>query len=95
MITEKNIQKIAELSRLSLTEEELQSYSQQLSSILEHFQKLAAVNTDGVEPLVTPTDMVEHWRDDCAETWAAADRALEQAPEKVGNLFKVPPVVGS
>jgi aspartyl-tRNA(Asn)/glutamyl-tRNA(Gln) amidotransferase subunit C len=61
---------------------------------LNHFQQLSAVATDGVEPLVTPTDIPDQWRKDEVKTWKGAETAVREAPEKIGNLFKVPPVVG-
>lgn len=94
MVSEKEVEKIAQLARLSLTEAEKQAFAKQLSSVLSHFQQLGEVPTDGVEPLVTPTDMVEEWRVDQVQTWGDAETAVREAPEKVGNLFKVPPVVG-
>jgi len=94
MVSEKEVEKIAQLARLSLTEAEKQAFAQQLSSVLSHFKQLAEVPTDGVEPLVTPTDMVEEWRVDQVQTWGDPETAVREAPEKVGNLFKVPPVVG-
>jgi aspartyl-tRNA(Asn)/glutamyl-tRNA(Gln) amidotransferase subunit C len=94
MFSEKDVENIAYLARLSLTSEEKQAYARQLSSILNYFQQLAEVDTKNVEPLVTPTDMVAEWRADKLKTWRGSEAAVSQAPEKVGNLFKVPPVVG-
>lgn len=94
MVSEKEVEKIAKLARLQLSDAEKQAFAQQLSSVLNHFQQLASVSTDGVEPLVTPTDIVERWRADEVKTWKGAEAAVREAPEKVGNLFKVPPVVG-
>ena len=94
MVSENEVEKIAKLSRLSLTEAEKQAFAKQLSSVLNHFQQLASVPTDGVEPLVTPTDIVEDWRVDQVKTWKGAETDVREAPEKIGNLFKVPPVVG-
>lgn len=95
MVSEKEIEKIATLARLSLSAEEKQAFAKQISSVLDYFQEMAQVNTDGVEPLVTATDIEPYWRDDKALPGFGAETAVDQAPEKVGNLFKVPPVVGS
>jgi aspartyl-tRNA(Asn)/glutamyl-tRNA(Gln) amidotransferase subunit C len=94
MISEKEVEKVAFLARLSLTAEEKQAYAKQLSSILNYFQQLSEIDTKGVVPLVSPTDMVPVWREDKAEVWRDAAAALAEAPERMGNLFKVPPVVG-
>lgn len=82
------------MARLSLTNEEKQAFAKQISSVLKHFEQLAQVNTQGVEPLITPTDIEPYWREDKVVEWKGADAAVAEAPEKTGNLFKVPPVVG-
>ncbi len=94
MISEEQVSHTAYLARLSLTPEETKLLAQQLSSVLKHFEQVSKVPTDGVEPLVTPTDIEEFWREDKAQAWESAEAAMRNAPETVGNLFKVPPVVG-
>ncbi len=94
MISEEQVSHTAYLARLSLTGDEVKVVAQQLSSVLKHFEQVAKVPTDGVEPLVPPTDVEEVWREDKAVPWENADAAMKNAPEAVGNLFKVPPVVG-
>lgn len=94
VVSEQQVEKIAFLARLSVTSEERQAFARQLSSILNYFNQMSAIKTDGVEPLVTPTDMVCEWREDRVQAWRGAEAAIAGAPEKVGNLFKVPPVVG-
>jgi aspartyl-tRNA(Asn)/glutamyl-tRNA(Gln) amidotransferase subunit C len=88
------VAKVAELSRLKLSDAELESISQQLSMVLANFEQLAEVNTQGVEPMVTPTDLTLRLRDDRVERREPAEAFLENAPDRSGNLFKVPPVVG-
>lgn len=94
MISESEVKRVAHLARLSLTPEESASLAKQLSTVLGHFEKVSKVPTDGVEPLVTPTDMDEVWRDDRAQSWESPEVAMANAPSAQGNLFKVPPVVG-
>lgn len=94
MISAKDVARVAQLARLSLTESETEALAEQLSFVLKHFEQVAQVDTSGVEPLVTPSEIVAHWREDKAETWPHVGEALANAPERVGHLFKVPPVVG-
>lgn len=94
MISEEQVSHTAYLARLSLTGEEAKILAQQLSTVLKYFEQVAKVPTDGVEPLVTPTQVEEVWREDKAVPWESAEVAIQNAPEVVGNLFKVPPVVG-
>ncbi|MFZ4404371.1 MAG: Asp-tRNA(Asn)/Glu-tRNA(Gln) amidotransferase subunit GatC [Pseudobdellovibrionaceae bacterium] len=93
MIDKKTIEHIAHLSRLSVSDEESTAYSQQLSKILDYFQQMNQLNTDGVEPLLTPSEIEIFWREDVVQQLYTAEEMTANAPEKVGHLFKVPPVV--
>ncbi len=93
MISEADLKKVAKLARLELRPEELSVYPKQFAAILEYFEQIAKIDTKGVEPLVTPTDMEQNLRTDVTEAWDGAEQALANAPERSGNLFKVPPVV--
>lgn len=95
MISEDEVSRVAFLSRLSLTPIETKALAKDLSSILGHFEHVSKIETKNVEPLVTPSDMDAVWREDKAVIWeGASEKAMQNAPESVGNLFKVPPVVG-
>ena len=93
MIDAKTIEQISYLARLKISAEEATEYGQQLTKVLEHFQQISEINTDGIEPLVTPAEIEFYARPDesCRET--TTEEILANAPEKAGNLFKVPPVV--
>jgi len=95
MISEETIKHIAKLARLALTPEEVTLYSKQLAGILDHVGELAKVNTEGVVPLVTPTDMAIAVREDVVVPFKgdSEDWAVENAPDKSGNLYKVPAVL--
>ena len=88
-----DIKKVAELARLQITQEEEVLFNKQLNSIVDYFAELDSVDTKGVDPLVTPIELEAHWRKDEAEVSLNTEEALANAPEKMGNLFKVPPVV--
>lgn len=93
MISEADMEKVAQLARLKVEAKELSLYQQQFNAILGYFEQISKVKTDGVEPLVTPSDMGQNLRPDESEKWLGAEAALSNAPERTGNLFKVPPVV--
>lgn len=93
MIEKEAIEKSSRLAQLQLSAVEQETLGKQLSAIIEAFEKVSEVNTEGVVPLVTPTDMEQVWRADESHTWDDFSRALDNAPERSGNLFKVPPVV--
>lgn len=93
MIDQKTIQQIAKLARLKVTPEEAAIYGDQLTKVLSHFQKISEIDTTGVEPLVTPTEIEFYARQDEVKKENSAEEMVQNAPEKAGNLFKVPPVV--
>ena len=90
----KEVEKIGRLSRLKLTPEEVDFYTNHLSMILGHFEELTTINTEGIEPLVTPTNPTAHIAKDEVRRSITTEEIIKNAPEKSGNLFKVPPVVG-
>lgn len=93
MIDQKTTAHIAKLARLHISEKEAQEYSAQLSKVLGYFEQIEKVSTAGVEPLVTPSEIEFFWREDQAKKEFSAEALVENAPQKTGNLFTVPPVV--
>lgn len=88
-----DIDKIAFLARLKLSDEEKQKIADKLALVLGHFEKISEVDTSGVEPLVTPVEIEQVLRLDQAVSELTPDDILKNAPAKQGNLFKVPPVI--
>ena len=92
------IQKVADLSRLELSEQEISEYVSSISEILKHVEQLNSVNTDGVEPMNYGIDGGLRLREDLVEPLQPkADgkpRILESAPEVLHDGFKVPQMIG-
>ena len=63
------VRRVAEAARLSLTDEELERYEQQLKVILEAFRELDEVDTEGVEPSFHPIELEDVLREDKASKW--------------------------
>lgn len=93
MIDSKTIAHVAKLAKLKISGPEAEMYSEQLSKALNYFEQIAAVKTEGVEPLVTPSEIEAFWREDIAQKELSAEELTANSPDKMGNLFKVPPVV--
>lgn len=93
MIDQRTALNVAHLARLKMTDEEALSIAQQLSKVLSHFEEISKINTDGVEPLVTPSEIENYWRSDEVKSDFKAEDMVANAPDRAGNLFKVPPVV--
>lgn len=68
-VTKDLVERLAKASRLTLTEEETTKYTQQLSVILEAFNELDQVDTEGVEPSYHPIELEDALRDDMTKKW--------------------------
>lgn len=91
------IQKVADLSRLELSEQEVQEYVKSIGDILKHVEQLNSVNTEGVEPMNYGVDGDMRLREDTVKPLEpkadGTPRILETAPEVMNNGFKVPQMV--
>lgn len=90
-LTKQDVQHLADLARLELTEEEIDTYRGQLGSILEYVAKLQELDTEGVEPMAQGAGLENVLRDDEV---AACDpevrrRIIEAFPSREGDLLKV------
>ena len=88
-----DVKKVARLARLNISAEEETLYQEQLQSIIQHFQQLDEVNTDGVEVFISPVENQNSLRKDVVKNELNQEAALDAAPELMGRLFRVPPVV--
>lgn len=84
---------IAELVKLALSDEEVALYQQQLSEILEHFDRLNELNTDAIPPTAQVADQQNVYREDRVREWLAAEEALANAPDAADGFFRVRPVL--
>jgi len=85
---------VAKLARLALPEEKLQTFTQQLESILEYVAKIGQVDMTGVEPMAHALPMHNVFREDVAAQGLELEKVLQNAPETDGPFFKVPKVIG-
>ena len=94
-ITKKDVEHVARLARLSLTEEEKDKYTAQLGSILGYIEKLGQLDTDHVAPTSHPLEMSNVWREDVLRPVPSAtlETLLNQAPEHEGPFFKVKKII--
>ena len=92
-IERKDVEHVAELARLDLTEDETQLYTDQLKRILGYVEKLSEVDTTGVEPTSFTVPLRSVMREDVAGESLKHDKAMENAPDTVRGLFRVPKVI--
>ena len=94
IIDEKTVKHVALLSRLSLDEKELQTYSKQLTSILSYISKLNEIDTEGVPPTSHALSTLKNiYRKDILKSSLKAEDALRNAPSREGDFFKVPQII--
>ena len=79
-ISRDEVAHLARLSRLSLTDDELNEFADQIDGIIEHVQKVSNVDTEGVEPMSHPSDLAGVMREDEVHPTLTAEQALDPAP---------------
>ncbi len=92
MISKKEVEHAAKLARLELTEEEKEKYTEQFSKILDYFNQLNAVDTEGVEPMAHVLPMKNVMREDKVELTYNREEILQNAPLEEDGFFKVPKI---
>jgi aspartyl-tRNA(Asn)/glutamyl-tRNA(Gln) amidotransferase subunit C len=94
--TRADVERIARLARLELTEQETSLMTPQLSAFLAYAEQVQTVATSGVPPMSHPLGTLGAWRDDTPRTSLPRSEALSQAPDadQTAGLFKVPRVIG-
>ena len=92
-ITGTLISRLEHLARLELSEEERKSLQEDLNNILVMVEKLKALDTNEVEPLVYLNEDVNVWREDQVQHQVKREDALHNAPQQDGTFFMVPKVI--
>ena len=92
-ITQQEVEKVAKLARLELTDIEKAAFAKQLSQILTHVETLKQYDTTGVEPTATVRGQVNVFRSDIVRTSLSVERAVANAPESADGFFVVPKII--
>ncbi len=92
-ISSDEVEKVARLARLEITEAEKHAFAEQLSSILTYMEQLKAVETEGVEPTTTVLKQTNVFRKDETRLSLPAERVLANAPDSEDGHFKVPRIL--
>jgi len=88
-LDELQINHLARLARLELTEDEKKKYSEQISQILDYFEQLKGIDTAGIAPLTHVSEQNNVFREDEVKQIFSEDRVLAEAPEIVRRQVKV------
>ena len=93
-LTRDDVAAVARLARLQLTDDELDAFTGQLASVLEHAEDIEALQVDDVEPTSHPFDLSNVLRADVVRPVLDRDEVLASAPAAEGGRFRVPPILG-
>jgi len=94
-ISADDVRKVAQLARLELPEDKIATYTGQLERILDYVAQLEQVDTEGVAPTTRAVEVVNVTRDDVVEPTPVREELLDLAPQREGDFFRVPKILGA
>ena len=92
-LTREQVQHVARLARLALSEDEIERFRGQLSAILDHAARVTEVATEDVPPTSHPLPLSNVFREDVITPSLSQEKALSTAPEAEDGRFKVPRII--
>ena len=92
-ITKQEVDHVAKLARLELSDKEKDMFAGQLSNILTYVEQLNELDTKGVEPTSHVLDISNVMREDVPEASLPQERALANAPDKAAGHYRVPKII--
>lgn len=92
-LSEKDVQYVAKLSRLEVTDQEVAKYTQQLANILGYVEQLSKLDTSKVKPMAHVLDMKNVFRPDQPVPSLTQKEVLSNGPEVQSGHFKVPKIM--
>ncbi|MFL2485310.1 MAG: Asp-tRNA(Asn)/Glu-tRNA(Gln) amidotransferase subunit GatC [Candidatus Neomarinimicrobiota bacterium] len=92
-VSQKEVEKIASLSRLSLSKEELANHTEDMNNILDYMDLLNEIDTENVDELVNVHDMKSSLREDAFEDSLPKESVIDNSPKSSKDYIEVPLVV--
>ena len=92
MITIKEVEHVAKLARLELTDSEIEKYSEQLGNILTYVEQMNEVNTEGIEPMPHAIPLTNVMREDVVKYEQNKEELMKNAPYEEDGFFRVPKI---
>jgi aspartyl-tRNA(Asn)/glutamyl-tRNA(Gln) amidotransferase subunit C len=89
-----DVEHVAHLARLGLTDEEVALLQGQLNHILDQYAKLAELPTDEIAPTAQTIELENILREDVVTASLSAEEVLRNAPDAAGGYVVVPPILG-
>jgi aspartyl-tRNA(Asn)/glutamyl-tRNA(Gln) amidotransferase subunit C len=92
-LTEQTVLRVAKLSRLKLSPQEVTKFTSQLQQVLHYVEQLNEVDSANVEPMAHAIELSNVFRADEPRPWLPRESALANAPKSDGKYFLVPPIL--
>jgi aspartyl-tRNA(Asn)/glutamyl-tRNA(Gln) amidotransferase subunit C len=92
-IRKEQVEHVAKLARLEVSEDEKAMFARQLSAILTYMDQLKEVDTEGVEPTTTELPTENVFREDAVKPSLTQEKALANAPDQADGYFRVPKIL--
>jgi aspartyl-tRNA(Asn)/glutamyl-tRNA(Gln) amidotransferase subunit C len=92
-ITVAEVEHVARLARLELSDDEKELFTGQMAAILEYVEKLKGLNTEGVQPTSHAVPMENAFREDVSRPAIGLEAALANAPDRADGFYRVPRVI--
>jgi aspartyl-tRNA(Asn)/glutamyl-tRNA(Gln) amidotransferase subunit C len=94
-LTRRDVEHVAHLARLGLSEEELDRLQGELNHILDQYASLARLDTDAIPPTAQTIELENILRDDMVTPSLPVEAVLANAPETEGDFLVVPAIIGA
>jgi aspartyl-tRNA(Asn)/glutamyl-tRNA(Gln) amidotransferase subunit C len=92
-ISKEQVEHVAWLAKINLTEDEKNYFTKQLNEILNYFKKIDEIDTSNIPPTFHVLDLVNVLRDDKVESSLPLEEALRNAPHKEDSFIKAPKIL--
>lgn len=92
MITVKDVEHVAKLARLELTEAEKEKFTKQLGDVLKYVEQMNEIDTTNVKPMAHAFDIVNVMREDKVVSEETKEELIMNAPEEENGFFRVPKI---
>jgi aspartyl-tRNA(Asn)/glutamyl-tRNA(Gln) amidotransferase subunit C len=92
-ISKEQVEHVAWLARIELTEEEKQAFTKQLNEVLDYFKKINEIDTSNIEPTYHVLNLVNVLREDKVEPSLSKEDALRNASQKEDSFIRAPKII--
>lgn len=93
LLSIKDVEHVAKLARIAVSDEEKKRYQSQLAKILGHVGQLGKIDTEGVPPTAHPFEVSNVWREDQAKPFNDIPAVLQNAPDREETFYRVKKVI--